>query len=422
MKQCYLWIIISTILSPIFAQHEKLSEALINKGFENVYNETYGGTQIWVYENKIFRSELKAMKVFLNILKKNSSNIENARLIPLNRGIPIGSFEYTQNRDSWNVSQISLSPDFQANSPENTSFSFLPVKENWRDNLSYGKWELTFIPDVRARFHTNEGFIRLKVNAIVEGAITLGRGLKVFTQSMFPLFYQFDKDIAEIKPGSNYLNYTVRLKNNLWVSSSAGMFHWKSGNYKDDLSGSHLGLHEWYRYGVSLETVKYFSNGKYSIFLKTDLTGHLSYQKSKWFYSSFNDRFTWFVGASYRFDYPDLYVQAGWGKDLYNNIPLEFKIVRSFRELDLGVFLVWNNQDAIEAYSGGASISIPLPYFNIKKSNTLISTSKRFDWFIWYHSGFGGRYPKAKNSINSYQKRLFPAFVNNNQKLIEGVH
>jgi hypothetical protein len=56
---------------------------------------------------------------------------------------------------------------------------------------------------VRAKFHTPEGFIRLKINAISEASLTLGKGLKLTSQIMVPLVYQFDEDIAEIKPGSN---------------------------------------------------------------------------------------------------------------------------------------------------------------------------------------------------------------------------
>jgi len=415
-----LWIYVITLLAQLtvlFSQ-EYSSKSLIDNGFENVYTETKDDFFILIYENRIYRSELTAMGTALNILQQSEGMDENIRVIPLNRGVPLVSVDYKKNNNSWNLTEASVSPEYLSNSPENTSFSFFPVNENWRENSSFGKWELKLIPDVRAKFHTPEGFIRLKINVISEASLDIGKGLKLTSQVMVPLVYQFDEDIAEIKPGSNYLNYTTRLENNVWVSTSVGMFHWKSGNYSDEYPGHH----EWYRYGISVETAKYFSNGKYNIFLKTDLTGHLSYQKSKWFYSSLDDRLTWFAGGGYRFDYADLYVQMGWGKDLYKNIPFEIKMIRSFGELDLGVFMLWNEEDALEAYTGGASISVPLPYFNSKRNNTLISSSKRFDWFIWYHSGFGGRYPKANNSINKYQKRLFPASISNNQLLKEGVH
>jgi hypothetical protein len=96
-----------------------------------------------------------------------------------------------------------VSPEYLSNSPERVNVFFIVVNENWRENSSFGKWELKFIPDVRAKFHTPEGFIRLKINAISEASLTLGKGLKLTSQIMVPLVYQFDEDIAEIKPGSN---------------------------------------------------------------------------------------------------------------------------------------------------------------------------------------------------------------------------
>ena len=160
--------------------------------------------------------------------------------------------------DFWELTEVSLSPHYLPNSPENTSFSFFPVNENWRENSSFGKWELTLIPDVRAQFHKADGFIKLKMNLITEASITLGKGLRFHSQLMIPILYQYEKEIAELKSGSNYLNYTTRLKNDTWMSVSTGMFHWKSGKYEDESTDSFFGMHEWYRYGVSVQTVKYF--------------------------------------------------------------------------------------------------------------------------------------------------------------------
>ena len=255
MKLWIYVIIFSTFLSVLFPQ-EYRAKALIDSRFENVYTETKDDIFILVYENRIYGSELKAMGAILNILHTSERMGEKIRLIPLNRGIPLVSVDFKQNSDSRNLTQSSVNPDYLSNSPENTSFSFFPVTENWRENSSFGRWELILIPDVRAKFHTPEGLTRLKINAISEASLTMGKGLKLTSQLMVPLVYQFEEEIAKIKPGSSYLNYTVRLKNDVWVSASTGMFHWKSGNYKDDLSGEHLGLHEWYRYGISVETAK----------------------------------------------------------------------------------------------------------------------------------------------------------------------
>jgi len=415
MKKWHHWIIISILLSALFSQQKNLSLEFIDKGFENLYTETKDENFILVYENRIYRSELKAMGTILNILQESEQVNDKIRLIPLNRGIPLVSVDFEQNDDLWEVTQVSLKPDYMSNSPENTSFSFLPVTENWRKNSSFGKWEITLIPDINARFHTGDGLIRLKLNAVAEAAVTFGKGLKIVSQAIAPIYYEYHKEIAEIKPGSSYLNYTMRLKNNVWVSTSAGIFHWKSQGFRDSKTDEYLGLHEWYRYGISVETAKYFSEGKYSLFLKTDLTGHLSYQKSIWFYSSSGfDSFTWLAGAGYHLSYPDLYFQASWGKDLYEDTSFEFKMIRSFGELDIGLFSVWNKKDALEEFSGGASVSIPLPFFHVVKGRTHYSSAKRINRVFWYHSGFGGKYPKTDNAVSGFFKRLKPNHILNN--------
>ncbi len=419
-----LWLQLAAHIIPLavlFSQ-DNLAKAIVDKGFENVYRETKNDIFLFIYENRKYRSELEAMDTILSTIIYNDQLGDNIKLIPLNRGIPIATVNLSKHSNTWHVSDVSLDPEYSPNSPENTSVSFFPVYENWRENPSYDKWEITFTPDVRAKIHTNDGIIRFKFNALSGADITLGKGLKFHSQIMIPIYYQYDKDISEIKPGSNYLNYTTRLKNDLWVSISTGMFHWKSMGYNDELSGESLGLHEWYRYGITFETVKYFSNGKIKLFFKADQTGHLSYRKSQWFYSQLNDRFTWYSGIGYRFDYPDLFIQAGFGQDLYKNNPLEIKVIRSFSEIDLGLFVNFYEGEKLEAFTGGASISVPLPYLFFNKKKMTISSAKRFNWSVWYHAGFGGRYPKGNNSIDIYQKRLFPTYINNNKHLIEGVH
>jgi len=55
------------------------------------------------------------------------------------------------------------------------------------------------IPDINARFHTGDGLIRLKLNAVAEAAVTFGKGLKIVSQVMAPIYYEYHKEIAEIK-------------------------------------------------------------------------------------------------------------------------------------------------------------------------------------------------------------------------------
>ena len=151
------------------------------------------------------------------------------------------------------------------------------------------------------------------------------------------------------------------------------------------------------------------------MFFKGDYTGHLSYRNSTWFPSSSGfDSFTWLTGIGYYFDYPDLYLQMSLGRDLYEDNSFEFKMIRSFGELDLGLFVVWNKSNALEEFSGGASIGIPLPYFHVIKNRIHYSSAKRMNRVVRYHSGYGGRYPKSDNSVSGYFKRLKPNHILNN--------
>ena len=423
MMLCVRSAVILFLLATSFSQ-QLFKESLIELGFENVYIENKNNKTILFYENRLYRSELTAMNAILNKIEKevDSSNSSSVELVPMNQGISIASVSLSRDSNSWSLGNINIVPSYLSNSPENVSTSFLPVAANWRENPSFGKLNLTLIPDIRCDFHTPDGLVRVKLSAITEASVSLAKGLTFYSQLMVPIYYQFDSELFEPKPGSNYLNYTMKFKNDYWLSISGGMFHWKSGNYRDQSTGEFLGKHEWYRYGFSVESVKYFSDKRFKLFFKLDQTGHLSYKNSMWYYSSISDRLTWLSGFGYRFSYPDVYAQISFGQDLYTDTPLEFNLVRSFGELDLGFFVTWDKDDNFSAYSGGASFSVPLPYFNHKMKNIFLSTQKRFDWFVWYHSGFGGRYPKTKNSIDKYQKRLYQSYIENNKHLIEGAN
>ena len=140
-----LWTYVITLLAglTVLFSQEYSTKSLIDNGFENVYTETKDGFFILIYENRIYRSELTAMETALDILQQSEGMNKNIRFIPLNRGVPMVSVNYKKNIDSWDLAEASVSPEYLSNSPENTSFSFFPVNENWRENSSFSKWAST---------------------------------------------------------------------------------------------------------------------------------------------------------------------------------------------------------------------------------------------------------------------------------------
>ena len=109
-------------------------------------------------------------------------------------------------------------------------------------------------------------------------------------------FYEFDEDIKEIKLGAMYVNQAQRWTNSLWTSISGGIFRWKSDSWNSfhRFRGCKDGqeCYEFYRYGISAETDKFWENGQVNLKLKIDFTGHLDYHDGLWGYSD-PDQFTW---------------------------------------------------------------------------------------------------------------------------------
>ena len=418
MRSRVFYFIFLFCLETITCQSSLLNK-LVSNGYENVYMEKNKQLLTLVYENRRHRSQAKVMKDILGYIIEDEPDVMNIQLTPLNRGVPIITVDFNKINDQFQFEGTSVLSRFLSNSPENITYTQTAVSENWRTNSSFGKWVLTFSPDVNIRFHTKKSFANFKLNAIAEGSIDISKGLKFVSQVKVPLLYQYHEDLAEVKPGNNYINYTTRVKDNYWVSSSAGLFYYKSDKFGNtDTEGypgtpQYLGMQDWYRYGISVEVANNINTSKLTGFLKLDFTGHASYSDLTWYIHPSLDRLTWFGALTYWFDTPVAYIQGGLGKDLEQNISYELKFLRSFNELDLGLIFTWDEGDAFTALSGGAIISLPLPYFNFSGQNYLVTSSKRFRGRFWYHSGSGSAYPNAGNSVYLYQKRLFNNYLHN---------
>ena len=80
--------------------------------------------------------------------------------------------------------------------------------------------------------------------------------------------------------------------------------------------------YEFYRYGISTETDKFWENGQVNLKLKIDYTGHLNYHDGTWGYSDPN-QFTWLSSLGYRFRHPDVHLSIGMGENLYDKEPFD---------------------------------------------------------------------------------------------------
>ena len=120
----------------------------------------------------------------------------------------------------------------------------------------------------------------------------------------------------------------------------------------------------------------------------------------------------------YRFAYPDVKLKIGIGKPLYENTYFEVGMIRSFNEIDIGFHSRWYDLQDLSIFTGGFSLSVPIPFFQHWSKSMIVRSSRHFSWGIWYHELQGGKYPKSRTSVENFHKKLFPTYIQNNTELI----
>ena len=398
--------------------YENVIHTIEKQGFENIQITLENRYIKIAYENRIFRSEISAMGSILTTVL-NSDIADSVSLTALNRNIPLTKI---------GVDLDNFSAYFNGRTTDNTSFSSqLSVDmlyEDWDEfekipvlNPSSKKVELTIKPGIETKFHTSSGFALWKLNLIPELSFSFAKGTQCIIEGILPIFYEFDEDIKEIKLGDMYVNQTQRWTNSLWTSISGGIFHWKSNSWDsfDRFKGCKDGqkCYEFYRYGISAETDKFWENGQVNLKLKIDYTGHLDYHDGTWGYSDPN-QFTWLSSLGYRFRHPNVYLSIGMGKNLYEKTPFGINIIRSFNEIDVGLHGRWYDLEYLSDFAGGITISVPIPFFQYWNNGLIVRSSKQFTWGLWYHDHPGSGYPKSGTSVENFYKKLFPTYIKNN--------
>jgi hypothetical protein len=167
------------------------------------------------------------------------------------------------------------------------------------------------------------------------------------------------------------------------------------------------------RYGFDLEIKKYLINGKASLGANAGYTGHASYLKGAWYYSSI-DVLTTLVDAEYRVSQFDLMMRATYGKFLYQDRGGRLDIFRQFGELDIGFFV---SKTQIGT-NGGFNFAIPIfPPKYMPTGSLRIRPAPYFPWEyrywgIWEGGASGYRY-KTGNRLDDFMKRINPDYVKN---------
>ncbi len=360
---CHVAILFST--SSLFAQNDNGLEALkanlLDEGFENVAVLRPSNTLLFVqYENRRYRFEPRALAKVTEITAQAIGREQvQLDILILHQQIPMvmahislpAYFDLIEKRiDLEQFSQTCyFTLDFQQTAAQNVL------------NPSAFKPDLIVIPNFRAQFGDFDNPVQSNINLIPELRMLLAKGLSLQAQLIIPLqndFY-FDEEGKELRPGMITINQLVRLRNNFFVTATAGFFNR-------------------HRAGGNIQVKNYFANGRFAIGADVGFTRYYSFTGREASYAESAGYLTAILSAEYRYTPYDLTGRIRIGNFLYNDPGVRADVLRQFGEVKIGFFALANTSGDL---NGGFNFSIPLPprkYTKIKYAR--LRPAKSFSW------------------------------------------
>ncbi|MFP4469447.1 MAG: YjbH domain-containing protein [Bacteroidales bacterium] len=331
------------------------------QGFENVFAQAEADNVLQIrYENRRYRFEPYALARVLEIVGNNFNSPVILHITVLHQTIPMVVVQLPlQAYLEWKSGAISLE---QFSTKCRFTMDTEPNPTQGKPaNPSFYKPDLVVIPNWRAQFGDFDRPVQSNINLIPEVNLLLGKGLSVNAQLIIPVQYNFlyDDDEHELRPGNITINQLIRLKDEFFVSATAGFFNLN-------------------RAGVNLELKKYFAEGKLAIGTNVGLTRYHSFTGREALPYETSNFLTAFLTAEYRHLAYDLTGRIQAGNFLYNDPGVRFEVLRQFGEVQIGFFALINTKEDL---NGGFNFSIPIPprkYSRIKYFR--IRPSEAFSW------------------------------------------
>ncbi|MGH7451164.1 MAG: YjbH domain-containing protein [bacterium] len=375
---------------------DSLKSQLIQKGFENVAVIWADKNVTVTYENRIYRHEVRGIQEVLWLALPLAKEATAITLIPQNRKIPLGAITVPVKGRQTLSNGHSSNEDFAA-----AMHVTLDVDSIWgkikaipQANSSSGKFEIVIHPQFIAQFGNYDDPVKSQINLVPEINAFLWKGMSLSAQLIIPLQNELEEEGNDWRPGLLTLSQTFRLPRNYFLAATMGYFTRQ-------------------RYGFDLEIKKYLIDGKASLGANVGYTGHASYLKGAWYYSTI-DILTALVDAEYRVSPFDLIMRATYGKFLYQDRGGRLDVLRQFGELDIGFFV---SKTQIGT-NGGFNFAIPLfPPKYLPTGSLRIRPASYFPWEyrywgIWESGASGYRY-KTGNRLNDFMQRINPDYVKN---------
>ena len=343
---CHFLLLVSGIQYHSFAQvdnsNDSISRLLSMAGFENVKSAIDESKLIVAFENRRYRSQARGLAEVLKIISNSASVPLNTEifLILLHQEVPMvmvnlvlqdyEDFVNNENGTSLFADSVKITLEFES--------VWEQIKSKERLNSSNFKSDIVVIPQFRAQFGKFTHPVESSINVIPEYNLLLNKGLSFKAQLIIPVYNDLDEEGDLVRPGIIALNQFVRLKDDVFFDVTVGCFDKN-------------------RAGGNFELKKYFSNGRLSLGANVGYTTDYSYTGIKTDYLVDENFLTALLSADYRYEPYDLTGRIQAGNFLYNELGVRCDLLRQFREVTIGFFVLATESEL----NGGFNFSIPIP-------------------------------------------------------------
>jgi hypothetical protein len=369
-------LIVPGFFNDSIAQTTSLSDSitvfLSNEGFENVRTKIDGSDLMIAFENRLYRSQARGLAEVLKAISHSANIGADTRisLVVLYQEVPM--LLVTVGFDAYQKFVNDLADSVPFIDYLNVTMDYNPIWEKisglTSSNQSKFKSDVSVIPQFRGQFGDFNYPIRANINLIPEYNLLIARGLSFKAQMIVPVYNDFNKarlayhDLDEegsmIRPGLISLSQFLRLDDEVFFTATAGFFDKN-------------------RAGANFEMKKYFANGKISLGANVGYTTDYTYTGVKTDYLVDENYLTAFLSAEYRYEPYDLVGGLNVGKYLYNEMGVRMDLMRQFREVNVGFFVLATESEL----NGGFNFSIPIPPRKYSKPKYFrVRPSEKFSW------------------------------------------
>ncbi len=373
---CHFVLIVSGFFNYSTAQVPSLSDSittfLSNEGFENVRTKIDGSDLVVAFENRRYRSQARGLADVLRCISHSANIAADTRILLLVLHQEVPMLLVTVGFDAYNKFVDDFPDSIPFTDSLNVTMDYDLVWEKisaiTSSNQSKFKSDISVIPQFRGQFGDFNYPIRANINIIPEYNLLITRGLSLKAQMIIPVYNDFNKDrlvyhdLDEegdmIRPGVISLTQFLRLDDEVFVTATAGFFDKN-------------------RAGANFEMKKYLATGKISLGANVGYTTDYTYTGVKTDYLVDENYLTAFLSAEYRYEPYDLVGGLHIGKYLYNEMGVRMDLMRQFREVNVGFFVLATESEL----NGGFNFSIPIPPRKYSKPKYFrIRPTEKFTW------------------------------------------